>query len=92
MNPCSGTHRCDTCYGALSDYLDGVLPEPERRVIEEHLRLCPPCLIYLDQFRRVHEAAGRVSAEQLPADFDQVMAGVLAAWKAKRAESGRPPA
>lgn len=81
MSECSGGHRCDACYGALSDYLDGVLPAEQQRALEEHLRLCPPCLIYLEQFRRVKEATGKVRAEDLPADFDQVMAGVLAAWR-----------
>lgn len=86
MSECpSSGHRCDSCYGALSDYLDGLLPEAEQRAIEAHLQLCPPCLIYMEQFRRVKEETGRVRAEDLPTDFDQVMSGVLAAWKAKRA-------
>jgi anti-sigma factor RsiW len=89
MSDCfSSRHRCDACYGALSDYLDGLLPEAEQRAIEAHLQLCPPCLIYMEQFRRVKEATGQVRAEDLPADFDDVMSGVLAAWKAKRAEGG----
>jgi anti-sigma factor RsiW len=92
MSDCSGAHRCDRCYGALSDYLDGRLPASERQVLEEHLRRCPPCLIYLEQFRMVHEATGSVRAEQLPADFDQVMSGVLAAWQAKCSENERRPA
>ncbi len=92
MNECSGSQRCDRFYGALSEYLDGRLPASERQVIEQHLGMCPPCLVYLEQFRRIHEATGSVRAEQLPADFDQVMSGVLAAWKAKRSENERRPA
>lgn len=76
--------RCDCFYQVLRDFLDGELPAAEAALVEEHLRLCPPCLIYLEQFRMVHEACGRVAAEDLPADFDQVMAGVMKAWRADR--------
>jgi len=35
----------------LAEYLDGSLPEPERAVFEEHLRVCPPCVEYLKTYR-----------------------------------------
>lgn len=84
---CHDPGRCDHFYQALSDFLDGALPPAQMRVIEEHMRLCPPCLVYLEQFRRVHEETGRVRAADLPEDFDQVMRNVIQAWKAGRAGS-----
>ena len=90
MSDCHDPRRCDAMYRALSDFLDGELPAEERAAVEEHLRLCPPCGVYLEQFRQVWLLTGRVRAEDLPADFDAVMAGVMRAWKASR-NRGAPP-
>lgn len=76
--------RCDCFYKVLSDYLDGELPAEEAALVEEHLRRCPPCLVYLEQFKIVREACGRVEPQDLPADFDAVMQGVMAAWRKDR--------
>jgi len=76
--------RCDCFYQVLSDFLDGELPAEDAALVEEHLRRCPPCLVYLEQFKLVHKACGRVDPDDLPDDFDQVMAGVMKAWRANR--------
>lgn len=76
--------RCDCFYQVLSDYFDGKLSAEEAQLVDEHLRRCPPCLIYLEQFRIVHRACGKVEAADLPADFDDVMQGVMAAWRKGR--------
>jgi len=88
MNECHDSGRCDRFYQALSDFLDGTLSAAERQAVEEHMRRCPPCEVYLEQFRRVVETTGRVCREDLPADFDRVMRGVMQAWKAARPENG----
>ena len=36
-----------------SDYLDGQLPEPGRRRIERHTRVCPHCRTLLASLRRM---------------------------------------
>lgn len=78
--------RCDCFYRVLSDFVEGELPPAEAALVEEHLRRCPPCLVYFEQFKLVHEACGRVDPEGLPEDFDEVMRGVMAAWKKGRCE------
>jgi anti-sigma factor RsiW len=35
----------------LADYLDGELAPALRERFEQHLRLCPPCVAYLDSYR-----------------------------------------
>lgn len=37
----------------LSAYLSGELPESERKVFDDHLRLCPPCVDYLADYKDV---------------------------------------
>ena len=52
------------------------------------MRRCPPCLVYLEQFRIVHRACGKVESADLPTDFDDVMQGVMAAWRKGRCGEG----
>src|SRR3954452_14109637 len=39
----------------VTPFVDGNLPDPGRRVVEEHLRLCPPCHSRVSAEREVHE-------------------------------------
>ena len=74
----------DTCrgfYKVLSDYLDGILAAEDAAHVQAHIGACPPCGVYLEQFRIVYETTGRVVAEDLPEDFCQVMERVLGRWK-----------
>lgn len=35
----------------LMAYLDGELPEEQRRAFEEHVAICPPCVHYVDTYK-----------------------------------------
>ncbi len=35
----------------LMSYIDGDLAAEPRRVFEEHLRICPPCVTFMDTYR-----------------------------------------
>jgi anti-sigma factor RsiW len=50
----------------VSDYLDGELDPELRRRVEEHLALCPPCRLYVEQVRDTVRALGRLPAHELP--------------------------
>ncbi|HEY7076202.1 MAG TPA: zf-HC2 domain-containing protein [Solirubrobacteraceae bacterium] len=50
----------------VSDYLDGELDPETRRRVEEHLALCPPCRVYVEQVRETVRALGRLPADGLP--------------------------
>ena len=58
--------NCRECTDFLHDYLSGELPEKQQRVFEGHLELCPPCLTYLESYRKTL-ALGKLVAEE-PAD------------------------
>jgi anti-sigma factor RsiW len=32
-------------------YLDGELPEAQRGAFDDHIRICPPCVDYLDTYK-----------------------------------------
>lgn len=80
MNP-EIAQRCDLFYGALSDFLDGTLEAVDMAYVEEHLKLCPPCETYLDQFRAVSQANEQLHASEASAEVKQVLADVLKRWK-----------
>lgn len=79
--------RCDLFYQVLSDFVDGSLEEVDMAYVEEHLKLCPPCEVYLEQFRAVAEANQRLQAKANTPEVDRVLQQVLARWQAAKGDS-----
>jgi anti-sigma factor RsiW len=48
-------HNCDSLDPLVTPFVDGALPEVDRRAVEEHLRVCPPCHSRVTAERAVHE-------------------------------------
>ena len=46
---------CDRIDPLVTPFVDGELPAPDRRAVEEHLRACPPCHSRVVAEREVHE-------------------------------------
>ncbi len=70
---------CQELEGFMVDYLDGALPEQQRRTFDWHLRLCRDCRRYLDAYRRaiaLGQAACDAPDEPLP---DELVKAILAA-------------
>lgn len=47
------SEHCDELLARLETFLDGEVPHDVGAAVEEHLRLCPPCLDRADFERRV---------------------------------------
>ena len=60
--------KCIEVVELVSDYLDGELDPETRRRVEEHLALCPPCRIYVEQVRGTVRALGHLPPDGLPED------------------------
>ncbi len=75
--------NCQECVEFLMAYLEGTLPPEELRVFEEHMRRCPPCVDYLETYRRTVElgkAACRCESEEIPAEVPEgLIRAILAA-------------
>jgi anti-sigma factor RsiW len=69
---------CQELVELLTDYLDGVLEERDRLRLEAHLQECDACAAYLEDFRLVIAAAGRIESEQLAPELE---AGLLRAFR-----------
>jgi anti-sigma factor RsiW len=48
-------HNCDSLDPFVTPFVDGELPDPDRRAVEDHLRMCPPCHSRVAAERAVHE-------------------------------------
>jgi hypothetical protein len=48
--------RCAEFVELVTDWMEGGLPEPVRTEIEEHLLICPPCVVYVKQIKTAVEA------------------------------------
>ncbi len=42
---------CQEFVEFIASYLEGEAPERAHQVFESHLRMCPPCLAYLDSYK-----------------------------------------
>ena len=49
---------CREFVEVVTDYLEGALPEDERRAVDAHLRECAGCTAYLAQMRLAIRALG----------------------------------
>ena len=54
--------------GAFSAYLDGELPEPERRFVDEHLAVCIQCRTELTRLKAAVQQLGGMR-ERAPRSF-----------------------
>ena len=69
--------RCDRVIERVSCILDGEASMLERMRFQGHLAMCVDCTRYYEQFKTVKNAAGEVTIEDLPTDFERVMDFVL---------------
>ena len=53
----------------LTDYLEGALPDAERRRLEAHLETCPGCTEYLTQMKTVAGSLGGLREETFPREL-----------------------
>ncbi len=76
---------CQELVDFLMAYLDQELAPDVRRVFEDHIGECPPCLAYLDSYRETVRLGQSLCADPKSAVPDDVpealIRGILAARK-----------
>lgn len=48
-----GAVTCQEMENLAYDFLEGKLDERTTRAIEKHMKLCPPCISFIESYRRV---------------------------------------
>ncbi len=71
---------CRELLSFLDDYLDGSIPAGQKRVFDEHLKVCPPCVTYLRTYEdSIALARGSAAAEPCEPIPDELTRAVLEA-------------
>ena len=72
---------CRELVEVVTDYLEGSLPPADRIRFEEHLVMCAPCTIYLDQMRETIRLTGTLREEQLDLAARDALLSAFRDWK-----------
>jgi anti-sigma factor RsiW len=72
---------CAELVELVTDYLEGRLPDLERRRFDEHLTGCDGCTAYVEQMRTTIAVAGRVPAPDVPAELKERLLEAFRGWR-----------
>jgi hypothetical protein len=73
---------CRELVEVITDYLEGVLPEPDQVRFEE----CPGCRAYLQQMRQTIEALGTLPQSAIPEQDPGKLLELFRDWNARSDE------
>jgi predicted anti-sigma-YlaC factor YlaD len=73
--------NCKALVELVTDYLEGALDPVVATRFEEHLIMCQPCNVYLDQMRSIRQAGGPLSEESLPEETRAGLVEAFRGWK-----------
>ena len=72
---------CQELVELVTAYLDGSLPDDQRRAFDEHLAACPGCDRYLDQLRTTIDVLGELPEESLTTPARERLLEAFAEWR-----------
>jgi anti-sigma factor RsiW len=72
---------CAELVEIIPDYLEGTMPQAERRRFEAHLDECRYCANYLEQMRQTIAALGELSEESIAPDAREALLEAFRGWR-----------
>ena len=78
--------NCQEFIDFLMAYIEEELPAEERKVFEDHIKLCPPCGEYLrsyEQCIKLGQAACQCESEDVPAEVPEGLVQAILASRRK---------
>ncbi len=57
----------------LADYLDAKLSPETVADLERHLAICPPCVAYMNTYKRTRELVGRTVPTEMPQEMKAIL-------------------
>jgi len=60
---------CKELCELLIDFVSGDLPPEHRQRIEQHLKLCPPCVAYFESYQTTIKLTRKLPCTPLPAQL-----------------------
>ncbi len=73
--------NCKALVELVTDYLEGALDPVVATRFEEHLIMCQPCNIYLEQMRTIQQEAGKIDESSLPPETRAGLLDAFREWK-----------
>jgi anti-sigma factor RsiW len=72
---------CKELVELVTDYLEGSLPARDRLRFEDHLAVCDPCRVYVEQMRETVRLAGQVRERDIPPHARESLLATFRAWR-----------
>jgi anti-sigma factor RsiW len=57
----------------LADYLDAKLSPDVAADLEHHLAICPPCVAYMNTYKKTQELVGRTAPSEMPPEMKAIL-------------------
>lgn len=70
---------CKDSIDALLAYLDGDMPNEEKRALEEHLTGCSPCVDFMKTYRETSSLCRKALAARMPTEVASRLKDFLSA-------------
>jgi anti-sigma factor RsiW len=74
---------CRELVALVTEYLEGALPEADRRLFEAHIDHCDGCRLHLEQMRATIEILGRLRDTDLPPETRDRLLTAFRSWKSR---------
>jgi anti-sigma factor RsiW len=68
---------CQGAYDLLFDLLDGQLPEEKAGAVQAHFQACPPCLQFLESYRKTPGLCREALAREVPQEVTSSLLSFL---------------
>jgi anti-sigma factor RsiW len=68
---------CEDVIGLLVDYLETALTPAVAEALEAHLDVCPPCVAYLNTYRKTRELTGAAGRVEMPEEMRARLRDIL---------------
>jgi anti-sigma factor RsiW len=79
---------CETGVEFLMDYLEGVVPDDMRTILESHVTGCPKCAAFIASYLATPRILREATAATMPPELQQAL---LAFLRAQRSDLPRKP-
>ena len=80
-------HDETTCRQLILDYLlefeEGAMPEDERRELQSHFEMCPPCMNFLSTYRATGKTLKMLKPTEIPPALAQTVMSFVRARREK---------
>lgn len=60
--------NCREVVDLIMDYVDDALAKGERKAVEDHLSICPPCVAMIRSYKEVPRIVRQATGVQMPAE------------------------